>query len=318
MLKNAKNANENANEKIPIFLECKICDYITSSKKDFNKHISTAKHKKGINANDFGINPSKKIKNNFQCLCGKIYQHQSSYCRHKKKCNNFAIVCDDELANIDGNINGNGEIKSILMDVLNDNKELRCIIKQQSEQLNKQSQQISELIPRIGNNNNNVINNKNKFDINIFLNEKCKDAISIDDFIKKIEITVSNLLLTKEKGLIEGVSNIFIENMNKLSLYERPIHCTDVKRETLYIKQDEWKKDERQIIVKDALKQLAFKQAKYVSKWKDDNPDFLKNDKKKDDFIQITKNVMCDISTEQGKIIKNICKDTHINPDNDI
>jgi flagellar motility protein MotE (MotC chaperone) len=112
------------------------------------------------------------------------------------------------------------------------------------------------------------------------------------------------------------VSNIFIENMNKLSLYERPIHCTDVKRETLYIKQDEWKKDEQQIIVKDALKQLAFKQARSVSKWKENNPDFLQDDKKKDDFIQITKNVMCDITTEQDKIIKNICKDVHINPNN--
>ena len=311
MLKNANDANEMLIKKSSFLFECNICDYNTSSKKDYDKHILTLKHKKGINANDLGFLPKKKSKIFFKCLCGKIYQHQSSYCRHKKTCNNSnsLLICDENETN-------NGDIKNILMDVLNDNKELRHIIKQQSEQLNKQSQQISELIPRVGNNNNNVINNKNKVDINIFLNEKCKDAISIDDFIKKIEITVSNLLLTKEKGLIEGVSNIFIENMNKLSLYERPIHCTDVKRETLYIKQDEWKKDEQQIIVKDALKQLAFKQARSVSKWKENNPDFLQDDKKKDDFIQITKNVMCDITTEQDKIIKNICKDVHINPNN--
>ena len=312
MLKNANDANKMLNGKSPYLFECKMCDYNTSYKKDFDKHILTLKHKKRKNANDLGFIPDKKIKNFFKCLCEKIYQHQSSYCRHKKTCNqsnNVLLICDENEKN-------NGEIKNILMDVLNDNKELRHIIKQQSEQLNKQSQQISELIPRVGNNNNNVINNKNKLDINIFLNEKCKDAISIDDFIKKIEITVSNLLLTKEKGLIEGVSNIFIENMNKLSLYERPIHCTDVKRETLYIKQDEWKKDDHQIIVKDAVKQLAFKQAKSVSKWKEDNPDFLQNDKKKDDFIQITKNVMSDITTEQDKIIRIICKDVHINTNN--
>ena len=105
----------------------------------------------------------------------------------------------------------------------------------------KQQDQIGELIPKVGNNNTNI---KQRFNVNIFLNEQCKDAINMHDFIKQIEVSLDNLLTTRDKGLSEGISNVFIENMNKLSLYERPLHCTDLKRETLYIKDNNvWEKD---------------------------------------------------------------------------
>ena len=108
--------------------------------------------------------------------------------------------------------------------------------------------------------NNNTINTKNKFNINVFLNEKCKDAISIDQFIEGIEISLKNLLTTKDKGQSEGISNIIIENMNRLSLYERPLHCTDKKRETLYIKNSEWEKDDTGEQINKAIKKIETKQ----------------------------------------------------------
>ena len=212
------------------------------------------------------------------------------------------------------------DYKGMFIEMVNQNKELQKMLIKQNEEHNKQ---IMELVPKLSNINginvtNNITNIKdNKFDINIFLNEKCKDALSIDQFIDKIEISLSNLLLTKDKGLIEGITNIFIENMNQLSLYERPLHCTDTKRETLYIKQDEWKKDVNNDIVKDAIKQIAIIQAKNINNnWIKAYPDYMSHSKQKDDYIQLVKQTMDDINSNQKKekIVKKICKGAYIDP----
>ena len=124
----------------------------------------------------------------------------------------------------------------------NDNKEMREIIIKQHDHMVKQEKQISELIPKIGNNNVHTNIQNNKFNIQVFLNEQCKDAINMSDFVKSIEVSLQQLDYTKEKGFVNGLSSVIIENMNKLGLYERPIHCTDTKRETLYIKDDDARK----------------------------------------------------------------------------
>ena len=155
----------------------------------------------------------------------------------------------------------NTEIKSLLF------KQFETMQAHMCEQQKQMHEQISELIPRVG--NNNTIN-KNRLNINIFLNEQCKDAITMEEFIKKIEVSLGNLLVTQNKGLSEGVSNIFIENMNKLSVYERPLHCTDVKREIVYIKSEEnqntgnWERDDSNIRLKNALKQVTHMQQKIL------------------------------------------------------
>jgi hypothetical protein len=248
------------------------------------------------------IVPKIQKKPKYVCECGKKYMYDSGYYRHKKTCiNDQKIVVQDSDVGI---IEPNNDIKTMLMTVMKENNDLKKIIFAQSEQ-------ISNMIPLVGSNNNTTIH-KQKFNINLFLNEKCKDAINIDDFIKQIEIGVKDLLLTKAKGLAEGVSNIFIENMNKLSLYERPIHCTDIKRETIYIKNNEWKKDEDKNIVKRAIKEIASKQVKNIIKYKDENPNYMDSDTKKEEFINIVKETTFDIDDSHERIIKNICKDTHI------
>jgi uncharacterized coiled-coil protein SlyX len=119
----------------------------------------------------------------------------------------------------------------LIFRLLNDNKEMRTIIVKQQDHMIKQQEQIKELIPKLGNNNNNVQNNR--FNINVFLNERCKDAINMSDFIKSIQVSLQQLDFTKQNGIVDGLSNVIIENMSKLDLYQRPIHCTDIKREIL-------------------------------------------------------------------------------------
>jgi hypothetical protein len=171
-------------------------------------------------------------------------------------------------------------------------------------------QTITEMIPKIGNNNNNNINQK--FNINVFLNEQCKDALTMEEFINKIEVSVSNLMLTKNKGINEGISNIFIENMNKLSLYERPIHCTDVKRETIYVKTEgengdlpKWEKDENNEKVKSAINKVTRLQHKNINKWTENNPNWQDKSDLQDEYLKIIKKCTDDIN--ENKVIKKLC-----------
>ena len=307
-------------EKGAIFEYCKDCDYNASSKYKWDRHISTDKHKMIKMITKTGEKGADDNSSCFFCDCGKVYKHQSNLCRHKKKCiirdksiskinNEISLNNQNDNSDIDLNdISGTGMTKSILINLINQNKQLHDLIIKQSEDHQKQ---INELIPKIG--NNNVINSNNKFNIQIFLNEKCKDAISIDKFINSIEISLSNLLISKNKGLIDGITTIFMENMNKLSLYERPVHCTDVKRETLYIKNDTWEKDEDKKIIKNVIKRISKKQSQNICKFKENKPNFMSNAHDKDEFIDVVKIITEPIEDKEDKVIKSICKNVYVN-----
>ena len=176
---------------------CEKCDYSTSRKSQYERHLSTQKHKCLHMLTDLvpkSSKPKQITDGAFVCSCGKEYKHRQSLYIHKKKCK---IEKNRETMNIVEN----DKYKNMFLDLINENKEMRNI-------LIKQQEQISELIPKVG--NYNTINNKNNFNINVFLNEKCKDAISIDEFIEKIEISIKNLLITREKGQIEGITDIIM------------------------------------------------------------------------------------------------------------
>jgi hypothetical protein len=170
---------------------------------------------------------------------------------------------------------------------------------------------IGELIPKVGNGNTNI-NNNQKININIFLNEECKDALSIDQFIDKIKVSMDNLLLTKDKGINEGVADIFIENMNKLSIKERPMHCTDPKREVLYIKNDGWEKDINNDGLKEALKKISYKQSKSLDKWTEAHPNYLNNEKEREEYIQLINSATDELDLKENKTIKKICNNIHL------
>jgi hypothetical protein len=281
---------------------CEMCDFGSNNKADFNLHNLTGKHKRLKMTKNANANSQNHANNKFTCECGKVYKHQSSLCKHKQKCE---FKKDDIKGLIVKIMKENSEKMNFLM---NENQDLR-------NQLKEQNEQITQLIPKVGNNNNNNNNLKQKFNINLFLNEKCKDALSMDEFIDKIEISMKNLLTTKEKGQAEGISNIIIENMNKLSLYERPLHCTDKKRETLYIKNNEWEKDENNMLISKALKKVESMQLKNVQRWIDEHPNYMNNVDEQAEFIKLINESSKSQEENREKVIKNICTKVFLEKD---
>ena len=289
---------------------CIFCDFGSNNKADYNLHILTNKHKRlkmTKNTNKNSQNLANLANNMFICECGKVYKHQSSLCKHRLKC---------EFKKEDINCEENkDDMKGLIVKIMKDNSEkMNFLINENNDlknQLKEQNQQINELIPKVGNNNL-----KQKFNISVFLNEKCKDAISMDEFIDKIEVSIKNLLTTKEKGQAQGISNIIIENMNKLSLYERPLHCTDRKREILYIKNDdEWERDENREKITNALKRVESKQLKNLQIWIDKHPNYMNNSKEQEEFLKIINETSKSEDENREKIIKNICSQVYLDKD---
>jgi hypothetical protein len=160
---------------------------------------------------------------------------------------------------------------------------------------------------------NNITTTNQKFNIQVFLNEKCKDAINMSDFIKSIEVSLQQLDYTKHNGLVNGLSNVIIENMNKLGLYQRPIHCTDIKRESLYIKDDDnWEKDTNKEKIKRVIKNVSTKQFYALSKWTKENPDFQNNENKQNYYTHTLVAIANNKQHNDDKIIKKLCTSSYI------
>jgi hypothetical protein len=245
----------------------------------------------------------------WECNCGKKYKYQSGLCKHKKICtfiNNPTI----ETTNNNSNDLADKEIKSdeykeMFLKLFNENQEFKKIIIDQQNKL-------SEIIPKIGNNVNNITNNQ-KFNINIFLNENCKNAINMSDFIDSIKISVEELDTISTTGLASGLSTAIINNMQRLKIEDRPIHCTDVKRETLYIKDnDEWARDISHQTITKAIKQLSVKPFFALQEWKCDNPEFMDDEHKQDYFAKALQEIGKSNIKVDDKIVKAICNHTYL------
>ena len=285
---------------------CILCDYKCIKKSNFEKHLSTEKHKKRLLDDQIMTNDDQKVAKVaqplFTCECGKKYKYKQGLSVHKKKCN---FILDEQSDNSNNQLTLSNDV---LLKLLNDNQELKNIIF-------KQQEQISELIPKIGNNNNtnNTINNNQKFNINVFLNEQCKDAINLSDFIKSLHVTLEQLDFTNKNGLADGISKTIIDNMSKLSIYERPMHCTDVKRETLYIKEDNaWSKDVAKEKVKSVIKKTSSKNFNALMDWKTLNPEFMKSEDKTDYFTKTISTIGKSTDSINEKVIKKLCKETYV------
>jgi hypothetical protein len=308
-------ASDNS-QKIPKKYECSFCSYITVSKKDFNKHILSNKHKRLVNASKMLENPNELSSNDnkmYLCNCGKTYSHDSSYYRHKKKCN-ITIVTDSNAESFDKD-------KLILM-LINQNAEL---IKETSEFKNIMLEQQTMMMKVLENgthnttNNNTTTNSHNKaFNLNFFLNETCKDAMNIMDFVDSIKIQLSDLEGVGELGYIEGISKIIVKNLKELDVTQRPVHCTDKKRETMYIKdEDKWEKDEERLKLHKVVRRVTCKNQNLIPKFKELHPDCGKyHSKFSDQYNKIVVESMGgpgdnDFEKEE-KIIKNISKQVFV------
>ena len=285
---------------------CEKCDFKCSKRGDFQRHTQTQKHKNHeILIIDVKSEPDKK----YGCDCGKSYKHNQSLYNHKRKCNFLIEKSFGQSIEYDNKL----VTQDTIIKLVNENNDIKNLLLEQQKQIVEQQKQIGELIPKVGNTIHNTANIKQRFNINIFLNEKCKDALNMDEFIKQIQLTLDNLDLTKNKGLTEGLSNIFIENMNKLSLYERPLHCTDTKRDILYIKDnDAWEKDKDKTKIKDAIKSLNKNHFKLIKGWMDENPDYRDVDEKQDYFAHLLKTCGANVDNVSDKVIKKICTSSHL------
>ena len=286
--------------KVANFFECKLCNYNTCKKSNYNKHLLTLKH---INLHNTDINVAKVA--TFNCLCGKSYKHRQSLYTHQSKC----TFKDNENVKQDLSQNLLQDLSHDLTQNLSQEFVLN-VIKKQQDQITELTNTIKEMAPLI---NSNTINNNQKFNINVFLNEQCKDAINMSDFIKSLKVNLEELDVIKENGLAEGISKTIITNMSKLSIYERPLHCTDIKRETLYIKEnDNWRKDNNKEKIKEAIKKTSSKNYSALQEWKESNPDYMNNEDKTDYFTKTVSTLGKLDNNIDNKIIKNICKETYV------
>ena len=288
--------------------ECKICDYITSNKFDYEKHIQTIKHKNNdlaIKSIEMSINKSQKSQENkFSCSnCNKTYKDNSGLWRHKQKCKTKE--------------NSDSEAEEIKKDEITDKELMLALIKDNSELKNM----IMEVIKNgtHNNNNNTHTNSHNKaFNLNFFLNETCKDAMNIMDFVESIKLQLSDLEKVGELGYVEGISNIIVKNLKELDVNKRPVHCTDKKRETMYIKdENKWEKDEERLKLHKVVRKVTCKNQNLITKFKEIHPDCGKyNSKFSDQYNKIIVESMGgpgdnDYEKEE-KIIQNISKQVFI------
>ena len=288
--------------------QCKDCDYKCSRKFLWDQHNSTLKHKRQQIAtvgNQKYATSSIVTNDNFTCgKCGRCYKQRSGLWRHEKKC-----ILNEDNKMVGQLEQENTELKTLMHKMLSGIDKDTQIKDQMMDQMKKQNKIIQDMIPRLGSNNNN------KFNINVFLNEHCRDAINMSEFIESLQIQLEDLHYTKTNGLIEGISSVFVNGLKQLDTFKRPIHCTDMKRETLYIKDNnEWDRETGKDRLRDAISDVANKQRKAISEWETQNPEWSKTDKGKDEYIQIVKSIMTDITDchIENKIIKSIAKETVI------
>jgi hypothetical protein len=271
---------------------CKNCDYICSSKFNLTRHFSTLKHKRMyLDQNN------EKTSSNFTCSCGKIYKYSQGLSKHKKQC----IQNQQIQPQLDANL---------IIELLKQNQELQKSL----IELSKEKGIVNNSITTNNNNNNKT------FNIQVYLNEECKDALNISEFVNSIKLQLHDLEETGRLGYVDGVSKIITTKLNDLDATKRPIQCSDMKRETLYIKdEDKWVKEgNEKDKIKLAIKQIANKNIQQIPIWVKANPDCMDSDSRKNDtYLQIVSNAMSGSSKEEqsenlNKIVTKISKESTI------
>ena len=299
-----------------IIYECNICNYNTSNKYDYEKHVNTIKHKNNELATKSAIlatNLSQKSQDhNFICYnCNRHYKDKSGLWRHKQKCKlKEDCECETEQEKKYDEVTD----KNLIMMLINENKELKTMMLEQQNMMMK-------VIENGTNNTTNIThtNSHNKaFNLNFFLNETCKDAMNIMDFVDSIKLQLSDLEGVGELGYVAGISNIIVKNLKELDVTQRPVHCTDKKRETMYIKdEDKWEKDEEKKKLHKVVRKVTCKNQNLIPKFKEKHPDCnTYHSKFSDQYNKIIIESMGGSGDneyeKEEKIIKNISKQVFI------
>ncbi len=287
----------NFTQKNSLKYECVNCDFKCSNKNDYNRHNLTLKHKMLTNVG----NKNSKNLEKFICECGKEYNHRQSLSLHKKKCTKNKKEDEKELQII---------TPELIINIIQQNQEFKDLLMEQ----NKLMLEISKN-SNITTNNNNNSHNKT-FNLQLYLNETCKDAMNIMDFVDSIKFQLSDLESIGELGYINGLSKVIIRNLKALDENMRPVHCSDMKREKIYIKDaDKWEKEgPDNKILKNAIKYIAHKNVKMIPAFREKYPDCIYSDSRKSDqynrlIIEAMGGDGNDENEKSNKIIKKIAKE---------
>jgi ferritin len=270
---------------------CKNCDYSCSRKFLWNQHTITKKH----NANKMVNNANKNMQKPILCDCGKSYKHQSSYSRHIKVClymnEERGEIKTEEIVLISQE---NTSVQELLKGILQENRALRDEIK------------------------NIKVTTNNNININVFLNEHCKNAMNLTDFVNNINLTIEDLEYSGRHGYVEGVSQILIKNLTDIDPLERPLHCCDTKRLKFYVKDNNgWDRDPNNEKLDKSIDNIGLKQHAILKEWEKNNPNYEKNKEKLDEYFSIVRSLMGggdhnEVIQNKNKIIKNVSNDLKI------
>jgi len=279
--------------KNPLNFNCEKCNYNTSNKKDFKKHEQTIKHKMRINPNDTYLKNPIPI---YQCKCGKIYKHSSTLSNHKKNCNTPPASMPTDVT----------FFTNLVLEVVKNNSELQ----KQNHDFQKQMMELYKTT------NTSITNNSHNktFNMQFFLNEQCKDAMNIMDFVNSMTLDFSDLEDVGKLGYVEGISGIIIRKLNEMDVYKRPIHCSDGKREIMFVKDDNvWEKENSTYDrIRKAIKHITKKNGDMMIPWSKKHPACMNIEHHLNDvYLQIMSQCMGGKESfveSENKIMKKIAK----------
>ena len=313
MKKTPKNAEK---------FSCEKCDFKCIKESDWNRHIATAKHINRIN----GIEKTPKTPNIPKahiCNCGKEYKYSRGLWTHKKTCDYKLEETKKEEKVEEEKVEKVEQVdkldyKDMFLTMMKENRELQNTIINQQQEYQKT---IKEMIPKIGNNNTTnttTTNNNNQFNLQMFLNEDCKNALNIKDFVNSLQLSIKDLTDTGKLGYVNGISRIFVNALNDMDITERPIHCTDLKRETVYIKDaDKWEKEgSENTKLKKTIRDIENKNIRMIPKWQEENPECrIMDTRQADELMEISINALGGNEEKEKsakKIVKNVLKEVTI------
>jgi hypothetical protein len=292
---------------------CICCDFKSSKINDWNRHLITPKHIKNENDtkmihDDTNITQKNSL---FTCSCGNIYKHHSGLWRHKKKCEskpeNITITVEEPEPHL-GNNQYSGDL---ILELLKQNQEFKELIIEQNKQMLEMSKERSIITT----NSNNVTQNNN-FNLQVFLNETCKDALNLSDFLESLILSLTDFENFGPLGYCGGITNILVNGLNKLDITKRPIHCSDLKREVIHVKNnDAWHKDQDKEQMIKAIKAIEHKNIKQMSLWGKANPEYKDPTSKKSDlYTKMIDNSLGESDKEKAqknynKIIRSVAKE---------
>ena len=287
---------------------CNKCNYNTVRESQFERHLLTAKHQKLTKLTEKVPKSSKK----FVCeYCEKQYKSRVGLWKHKQLCSELP----SEYPNvIDNKVHTQTHNTDTIIELIKQNQEFKELILEQNKQLVELSQKPTTT-------NNTINNNHQKFNLNFFLNEQCKDAINMSDFLENMELDMEDLRETGRLGYVEGISRILVNKLRELDTYKRPLHCTDLKRETLYIKEnDEWsKEDNSKQTLKGLVNKVANKNCKNIEQWKDEHPEYNIFDSPENmEYMDLCNTILGGLGEQECRqfrdtIVRNVIKEVMVN-----